>query len=152
MNIYLYPGFISGVDWAWVTSHYTKPRNTNAGLDLVSPVDVTVEAGVTVIDLGVHISLPHTHLGLIYDRRSMAAKGFKVSGGVIDPGYLGTINVNLFSVAGVPLTIQRGQKIAQLLVIPFAQIDLVFAKPDLPPTLRGEQGYAPTTAYVKGGN
>ena len=55
---------------------------------------------------------------LVRDRSSMASKGIAVTGGVIDAGYLGEIQILLTNIGLAPHTIHAGDKIAQMIPIP----------------------------------
>lgn len=134
---------------------------TDAGADLCATQSVQIKPGEVVkISTGVHIALPKGTFGLIADRSSMGKRGLKVMGGIVDETYRGELGVMLANVKQVsfwqrfcdwlrayPLdyseTIQVGDKIAQLLIIPcltpkFFQVD------SLNNTDRGSGGFGST--------
>jgi len=73
-----------------------------------------------LLETGLVFEVPHGYMLEVKNRSSMASKkGVIVGGGVIDPGYEGEIKVNLINVGmNQPVTIQPGDKIAQLVLIP----------------------------------
>jgi len=87
--------------------------------------------------------LPEGTVGLICDRSSLASKGLKTAGGVVDAGYRGEILVVIRNLNREPVQIKAGERIAQLLVIP-----LLFPMPveiyDLESSTRGQAGFGST--------
>lgn len=97
----------------------TRAHDTDAGLDLYSPVNVTMFGyGSTVIDTGIHIQLPHGTAGLIVAKSGMNIKHKITSTGLIDEGYTGAIKVRLYNDSCLDYKIRKGDKISQLVVIP----------------------------------
>ena len=85
-------------------------------------------------------------MGLVYARSGLAPKqGLAPANkvGVIDADYRGPLGVGLRNNQGDPYTIQPGDRVAQLLVVPVAcpEIEIV---DELPPTERGEGGFGST--------
>lgn len=96
-----------------------RAHDTDAGLDLRTPVDAYVRAGgSTVIDTGVHIQLPPGTVGMLKSKSGLNVKDGIVSEGVIDEGYTGTILVKLYNHGTEPNQFSRGDKITQLVVLP----------------------------------
>src|SRR6266576_3444659 len=95
----------------------------DAGLDLRSNVDVIVGPGERgLVPTGVAVAIPEGHAGLVLPRSGLASRqGLTLANapGLIDPGYRGEITcavVNLDRTS--PVTIRRGDRIAQLVVVP----------------------------------
>nr|DAE22584.1 MAG TPA: dUTPase [Siphoviridae sp. ct5co22] len=96
-----------------------RAHETDAGLDLRTPVDAYVRAGgSTVIDTGVHIQLPPGTVGMLKSKSGLNVKDGIVSEGVIDDGYTGTILVKLYNHGTEAKQFSRGDKITQLVVLP----------------------------------
>ena len=96
-----------------------RAHDTDAGLDLRTPVDAYVRAGgSTVIDTGVHIQLPPGTVGMLKSKSGLNVKDGIVSEGVIDEGYTGTILVKLYNHGTDAKQFTRGDKITQLVVLP----------------------------------
>lgn len=106
----------------------TRAHDTDAGADLRSPIDTVVPAmGSRVIDTGVRIQLPHGCVGMLKSKSGLHVKHDITSEGVIDEGYTGTIKVKLYNHSDEPYSIERGDKITQLVILPceYVKFDLV---------------------------
>ena len=120
-----------------------------AGLDLSAciPADITLMPGKrALIPTGFAIALPVGYEAQVRPRSGLAAKhGVTVlnSPGTIDADYRGELAVILVNLGDVAFTIQRGMRIAQLVVAPVAQATLVETA-ELPPTARGAGGFGST--------
>jgi len=77
---------------------------------------VRVRTGIAVEARHPETSVP---LGLLVrDRSSMAARGIVTTGGVIDAGYRGEVLVLMTNLGDVPVELNSGEKIAQMIPIP----------------------------------
>lgn len=99
----------------------------DAGLDLVSVEDLVIEPGQrAMVHCGIAIAIPDGHCGLVIPRSGLAAKhGVTVlnSPGLIDSGYRGEICVVLLNTDGQhPFTIERGMRIAQLMILEIPEV------------------------------
>lgn len=122
----------------------TRAHPDDAGLDLYSMEEATLEPGRGAhVKTGIAVELPEGTVGLIADRSSMARRGLKTAGGVIDAGYRGEIGVLLWNVSPEPHVVKRGDRIAQLLVIP-VQTPAVREVVSLKRSRRGEGGFGST--------
>jgi len=82
----------------------------------------------------------------VFSRSGLGTKkGLTVSQGVgvVDPDYRGEIIVSLLNTSGERRRIQRGERIAQLVFMPFAQARLVMVE-ELTDTSRGSGGFGST--------
>jgi dUTP pyrophosphatase len=99
-----------------------RAHPTDAGVDLYSRVDAVVSRDdpPVAVPTGIAIAVPPGRVGLICSRSGLALAGVAVlnAPGVIDHGYSGEISVLLHTVNPVPWTLQRGDRIAQLLIVP----------------------------------
>ncbi|MBI5202881.1 MAG: dUTP diphosphatase [Elusimicrobia bacterium] len=122
----------------------TRAHPDDAGLDLYSLEEVALEPGRgSHVKTGVAVELPPQTVGLIADRSSMARRGLKTAGGVIDAGYRGEIGVLLWNISPEAHTIKRGDRIAQLLVVS-VHTPAVREVVTLNRTERGEGGFGST--------
>jgi dUTP pyrophosphatase len=92
---------------------------------------------------GVAIAVPFGNVGLICDRSSMGAKGVRTLGGVVDAGYRGEVLVLLINLTRAPLNISKGDKIAQMLVLP-VNLCAVEERDVLSDTARADSGFGST--------
>lgn len=99
----------------------TRAHKTDAGLDLYSIETKVIRCGNScTFDTGVHVELPHMFYGKIESKSGLNVKHNIVScGGVIDEGYTGSIVVKLYNLGSVDYTVNAGDKIAQLVIMPY---------------------------------
>jgi dUTP pyrophosphatase len=115
-----------------------------AGMDLSSSVNLVLEPNVpTKVDTGVCIALPWLCYGQIQGRSSVAAKNVDAFPGVIDADYRGRIQVLLTNRGSEPYAVARGDRVAQLLVLPVAR-PVLERVDSLVPTARGDGGFGST--------
>jgi dUTP pyrophosphatase len=119
----------------------TRAHPDDAGLDLYAFEDAWLAPGEgKLVRTGIALALPRGHVGLIADRSSMAKKGIKTAGGVIDAGYRGEIQVVLWNLSSQEFRIGRGERLAQLLLLPIAT-PAVEEVAELNETSRGSGGF-----------
>ena len=124
----------------------TRSHSLDAGLDLYALEASTIHEGETVkvrTGIGVDMRGHAPCVGLIKDRSSLAARGLRVSGGVVDAGYLGELVVLLSSERGLH-NLGPGTRVAQLVVMPTLQLEpKLMAAPAAAPDLdsRGSKGF-----------
>lgn len=117
---------------------------TDAGLDLLSPIDTVVPAkGSISIDTGVHIELPPNTAGFLKSKSGLNVKYGITSEGVVDVGYTGSIAVKLYNHSGIDYAVHRGDKISQLVVVKIDMPELVLVD-KLADTERGNGGFGST--------
>ncbi len=125
---------------------YANPGD--AGLDLYSAVDVTIEPGRrTMIPTGMAIALPQGYAGFVQPRSGLAAKkGLSIvnTPGLVDSGYRGELKVIAINTdVDEPIVVARGERIAQLVVQRVPSVELVEVD-ELDQTERGEGGFGST--------
>ncbi len=103
---------------------YAHPGD--AGLDLRALENYTLQPGERkIFDLGFALEFPETHVALVKDKGSLPKNGgIHTMGGVFDAGYRGEYNVNLINLGSEPYEIKRGDKIAQLVIMPFDRAEI----------------------------
>lgn len=121
-----------------------RAHRNDAGLDLYAPEGLVIDQGVVLIDLKVHILIPVGHVGLLTGRSSFSASGANVLLGVIDAGYTGTVKVSLSRVGLEPLHIRKGQRIAQIVVLPLPEFSVNQGNVSNIQTARGANGFGST--------
>lgn len=117
----------------------------DAGLDLRAREASVIAPGERrKIPCGVAIELPPGHAGFVMPRSGLAeSKGlsFANSCGLIDPGYRGEIHVIAVNLdKSRPIEISRGERIAQLVVVPIACPEVEEVE-ELGQSDRGESGF-----------
>jgi len=122
-----------------------------AGLDLMAaiPADapVTIQPGDRAsVPTGIAIALPPGTEGQVRPRSGLAARnGITIinAPGTVDADYRGEIQVVLVNLSREPFTIERGQRIAQLIVAPVLHAKMIEMK-TLNRTERGTKGFGST--------
>lgn len=120
-----------------------RAHDTDAGFDLLCREDQMLEANkANTIDTGVHVLIPEGYVGLLCPRSSFNIKGIGTPIGVVDAGYTGSIRVVLepFNVT----KIFKGNRIAQLVILPLPQIKMIEGKVIGVDTHRGDGGFGST--------
>ena len=118
----------------------TKAHPSDLGYDLYADETVSIDGNSAMkIKTGIAVGFPEGWGGFIKDRSSMASKGFAVIGGVIDQAYIGELSIVITYKRGVT-TIQKGDKIAQLVPIPLTNWPIIEVD-NLGTTDRGEKGF-----------
>ncbi len=118
----------------------------DAGLDLSARAGVTLDGaeGPVAVATGLAVAIPAGYVGLVCPRSGLALReGITVlnAPGVIDSGYRGEIVVILHRVLAGAYEIERGDRIAQLLVVPIAHELEVLIAPALPDSSRQLDGF-----------
>jgi dUTP pyrophosphatase len=99
-----------------------------------------------MVPTGIAVAVPEGHAGLVVPRSGLAARhgiGVVNGPGVVDSGYRGEVNVILINHGSEPFPIARGDRIAQLLVVPFVTQQFVEVD-ELPESSRGDGGFGST--------
>jgi dUTP pyrophosphatase len=122
-----------------------------AGLDLLAAVPaesplILSPGKYAKVPTGLTIALPSGYEAQLRPRSGLAAKhGVTVlnAPGTVDADYRGEVSVLLINHGDAPFAIRRGERIAQMVIAPVAQAQLV-AVTALSTTDRGSGGYGST--------
>ncbi|MFC1645272.1 dUTP diphosphatase [Patescibacteria group bacterium] len=119
--------------------------NGDAGMDLYSVEDIILKPGdLMPCKIGIAMAIPIGYVGLIWDRSSVAFKGWvKTMGGVIDSSYRGEIAVIMINLSKKDYTISKGDRIAQIL-IQKVECPMIEEVEELDDTERGDGGFGST--------
>ena len=120
-----------------------------AGVDLAAALEVPLILAPgerQAVPTGIALALPAGWEGQVRPRSGLALKhGITIlnSPGTIDADYRGEIRVILANLGSAPVTIARGERIAQLVIAPVSRAVWEVVA-DLPATLRGGGGFGST--------
>ena len=120
-----------------------------AGMDLMAAIlgEIILEPGARrLIPTGIHIGLPPGYEAQVRPRSGLALKeGLAIlnSPGTVDADYRGQVQIIVANLGGEPIYIQRGQRIAQLVVAPVSRVEWQLQE-ELDDTERGEGGFGHT--------
>lgn len=127
-----------------------KPSYANkyaAGLDLSANEEVTINPGDIVdIKSKLAVEIPHRRFGMVVARSGLSYKRqIKLINdvGIIDEDYRGDIGIRLINEGKEPYTIKKGDRVAQMIIIPYEQPKLKFVD-ELDETQRGKNGFGST--------
>lgn len=119
----------------------------DGGVDLYARESVRLEAGQrAVVPTGIAVAIPDGFAGLVTPRSGLAARnGISVVNGpgLVDAGYRGEIKVVLVNLSSEAFEIDRGDRIAQFVVIPVTVQEFVPVE-ELPGSPRGSGGFGST--------
>lgn len=122
----------------------------DAGLDLAACEDVELAPGArVVVGTGLAVAIPAGYAGFVQPRSGLAARhGISVvnAPGLVDSGYRGEIRVVLLNTDRVqPFRVERGMRIAQLVILAVPGVELVETD-ELPESERGVRGFGSSRA------
>lgn len=122
----------------------------DAGLDLAACDRVEIGAGErALVGTGLAVAIPDGYAGFVQPRSGLAAEhGVTVlnTPGLIDSGYRGEVQVILLnSDLATPFVVEPGMRIAQLVVVPLAEIEPIEVD-ELPASERGVRGFGSSRA------
>jgi dUTP pyrophosphatase len=117
----------------------------DAGLDLASSERVELGPGErALVGTGLAVAIPEGYAGFVQPRSGLAARhGLTIvnSPGLVDSGYRGELRVVLLNTDRTePFVVEPGMRIAQLVVLPIPELELVEVD-ELPSTERGVRGF-----------
>ena len=123
----------------------SRAHDGDAGLDLYAAEAATLGAGARAsVGTGIAVEIPEGHAGLVLPRSGLAARhGITLvnAPGLIDAGYRGELRILLLNTdAAEPFEIAPGDRIAQLVITPFADASPVETA-QLSLTERGNGGF-----------
>ncbi|MGH9559480.1 MAG: dUTP diphosphatase [Bryobacteraceae bacterium] len=121
--------------------HYAHGSSEDAGLDLTAVERMVLAPGVAqAVPTGLAIELPPGYEAQIRPRSGMALKhSVTVNFGTIDPGYRGEIRVVMFNLGRADYTVEKGDRIAQLIVARYEAIE--WQEGELGDSVRGAGGF-----------
>ena len=121
-----------------------RAHDTDAGLDIKSPVRVgVIPGGSAIVKTGIRIELPKGTVGMLKSKSGLNVRDGILSEGVIDEGYTGEIIVKLYNQGSDCVVFDRGDKITQLVILPVVYPELELVN-ELDNTERGNGGFGST--------
>lgn len=126
-----------------------KATEGSAGADLFACIEgsLTVKPGETrFVPTGIAVEIPKGYGGFMFPRSSLACKygiSFPNCVGVIDSDYRGEISAVLINHGKSDYTVNPGDRVAQMVIMPVENAEYVFAE-ELSDTERGKGGFGST--------
>lgn len=120
----------------------TKAYQGDAGFDLYSCEECEIlPSEKMIIKTGLRFAIPPGYAGFIWDKSGLAAKhSLKTMAGVLDSNYRGELKVVLANLGKEPYKVEKGQKIAQLVIKKVEAPEIIETKIG-DETQRGEGGF-----------
>ena len=121
-----------------------RAHRYDAGLDIRAREGKIVPAhGSAIFDTGVHVAIPEGYVGMLKSKSGLNVKYGITSEGVIDADYTGSIVAKLYNHSDVDYTVQKSDKITQLVIQPVALFDVELVS-SLDYSERGDNGFGST--------
>ena len=116
-----------------------------AGADLYALTDVKLNPGERmIIPTGVSMEIPENYFCFVTGRSGNTInKGLHVALGTIDHDYRGNIGVISFNLSNEVISFKKGDRVAQLIMLPYAQPDYIIVD-ELSNTERADGGFGST--------
>ena len=120
-----------------------------AGFDIAAAVTkkTTIKRGeIALVRCGFSMAVPHGYEAQVRPRSGLASKfGITMinAPGTIDSDYRGEVHVPLINLGKKSFVIERGMRIAQMLIVPVPRVEIVEVK-ELDDTKRGKRGFGHT--------
>lgn len=122
----------------------TRAHPWDAGLDLYAMEDGYIRCNQSrTFDTGTHIAIPEGYVGLVKSKSGLMCNHGIVTDGTIDAHYTGSIRVCLFNHGGNKYEVKKGDKIAQLVIVP-CQLPRLELVERMDETDRGDAGFGST--------
>ena len=122
-----------------------KKHYNDAGFDVRANINIIIPMGsYAIVKTDLHVAIPEGYVGILKSRSGLACKhGIETGAGVIDASYRGYISVKLYNHSYKDYTVNIGDKISQMLIIPvmlseWEEVD------SLDETERNENGFGST--------
>jgi len=113
-------------------------------------MDMYAMETVTILPMGHHrfwhgfaMEFPEGYMAKVFDKSSISKAGLHTMGGVFDAGYRGEYNTHLVNLGDGPYTVEEGDKVSQIVIVPIAIADLEETD-TLSESARGEGGFGST--------
>ena len=121
-----------------------RAHATDSGADLFA-LERTVlpPHAISHVHTGIAVELPENTSGIIWGKSSVESKGVKAMAGLVDAPYRGELIVCMYNLNDTEFVFEKGQKVAQLVVLPTLYPDFEEAE-ELSDTARGAGGFGST--------
>lgn len=121
-----------------------RAHDSDSGADLFALEHTEIPPRSSAkVRTGIAVELHEGTSGCIWGKSSVESKGVKVMAGLVDAPYRGEILICMFNLTDKPFVFEKGQKVAQLVVLPTLYPAFEEAS-SLSETARGEGGFGST--------
>lgn len=96
-----------------------RKHTQDAGMDVFAPRGFMIMPGhMREVPLGFGVVLPDNYMAMTKVRGSSAKLGLWVADNPVDAGYTGEVHAIVWNISAEPITIKRGERFCQLVVMP----------------------------------
>jgi len=121
---------------------YAHPGDV--GMDMYAMETVVLKPGEHIrLWHGFALEFPEGYAAIVMDKSSISKAGLAHMGGVFDAGYRGEYNTHLVNLSSEPYTIEEGDKVSQLVIVPVSIVELKEVT-ELSDSARGMGGFGST--------
>jgi dUTP pyrophosphatase len=126
----------------------SRAHHDDAAIDLFADEEAVLRPGARhAVKTGIAMEIPFGCVGLIWDKSSVPLRdGIKTMGGVVDAGYRGEVHVIVINLSAETVTVEKGQKIAQMLIQKVELLQVEEAD-ELEDAARGDKGFGSTGKF-----
>jgi len=119
--------------------------DSDVGLDLRANENIVLKPlEQKAVNTGIAIKIPDGHVGLVRDRAGIVSRmNVHTAAGTFDPAYRGEVSVILINFSDDSIEIEKGMRIAQLVIIPVTKVKVQQVS-NLPITERYDKGFGST--------
>lgn len=104
----------------------TYAHDDDVGADVFVQKSVVLYPHATIkVPLGFGLALPNGYAGFIFPRSGLSSQGIVCELPPIDPGYRGEVHAIVTNHGKISVTLTEGQRIGQLVIVPFVRGDFV---------------------------
>jgi len=133
----------------------TRGTSQSAGLDFYVPNDFVTaclkQGDAVFIPSGIKIDVPNDFALIAFNKSGVALKkNLSVGACVVDSDYQGEVHLHVYNFANTPVTIEPGEKLVQMVLLPVSYVDVTVVKEnDLfeTETQRGTGGFGSTGIF-----
>lgn len=120
-----------------------KAHKWDAGFDVEADDEVIIPAGESrLVKTGLYLEIPDGWVGMLKSRSGLSVKfKLEVGAGVIDAGYEGEVGVHLYNHGIDDYKVMKGNRIAQLLLLPVPEVEWIIVPELNGGSSRGEKGF-----------
>lgn len=122
-----------------------RAHDTDAGWDIRTPKRALIHSRCSVfINTGVHMDVPEGYCAMIKSKSGLNRFHDIQVEGVVDARYGGSIGCKIYNNGSKPYLFHKGDKIAQIVIMPIADVDELVQVEEFEPSERGNNGFGST--------
>ena len=126
-------------------THYAGDPGRDLFAQIKEPIVLSPSNRHVVISTGLRLKMPHQVFAVIMPRSGLGKKKVKIDIGIIDSDFTGKLMVSVYYLGDEEFTINPGDRIAQLVILPKIQVAFVKGREHVSNEFeRGSKGFGST--------